>query len=69
MGERCTIGDRQNMRKIEEKHYFANRSQAAESYKDWMDDPKINLVWFTDRHWMKDDPKRYEVMIAWEEEI
>jgi len=55
------------MRKIEEKHYFANRSQAAESYKDWMDDPKINLVWFTDRHWMKDDPKRYEVMIAWEE--
>ncbi len=54
-------------RTIEEKHYFANRLDLQSQIDGWIRDPKVNRVWFTDRFWNKNDPKRYEVIIQWEE--
>ncbi len=54
-------------RTVEEKHYFANRLDFQQQVSDWMKDSKINRIWITDRFWLKTDPKRYEVTVAWEE--
>lgn len=55
------------MKTVEEKHYFANRSDFRSEMDDWLADPDINRIWMTDRYWQKDDPKRFEVIIQWEE--
>jgi hypothetical protein len=54
-------------RTVEEKHYFDNRTEAQSNVDIWMHDPSINRVWFSDRFWQKNDPKRFEVIIQWKE--
>jgi hypothetical protein len=54
-------------RTVEEKYYFVSREDLIAQVDEWMRDQQIDRVWFTDRFWLKDDPKRYEVIIHWEE--
>jgi hypothetical protein len=54
-------------RKVEEKHYYANRLDMLTDVDNWMRDHTIDRVWFNDRKWMKNAQDRYEVIISWEE--
>ncbi len=54
-------------RTVEEKHYFATRAETQTPMIEWAKSSHINRVWFTDRFWLNDEPKRFEIIIQWEE--
>ncbi len=48
----------------ETKYNFANRFDVESRILEWVKNPKIVRIWFTDHTWMKNDSKRYEVIVV-----
>jgi len=46
----------------ETKYRFANRMDF--NLNDWLKDPKVTRIWFTDRDWLQGQQNRYEVIVA-----